>query len=165
MRKFARFTLSSALTALLVAGVVVSAQQAKPSGKKGSPVTTAKAVAEKGATSKKTASANPVSNDRQGGDNPMFEAPSSASEKIAPLDGASKDAARKTRGSMSNVQSNPLYKESGKEGTNPLYENSGSNLRTQNQAGKSEVAPGGSHPAEYKNGDDPITHKRPGRQN
>jgi hypothetical protein len=165
MRKFASITLSSALTAMLVAGVLVSAQQTRPSGKNGSPDTTAKATADKGPKSKEPVSVNPLFNDRQAGDNPMFEAPNSASEKSATLDAGSKDAAKKTRGTMSDAQSNPLYKETGNKGTNPLYERSGSSLRTQNAAGKTDIAPGGNHPADYKNGDDPITHKRPGKQN
>jgi hypothetical protein len=65
------------------------------------------------------------------------------------LDGGSKDA-----GKMSKAQSNPLYKDGGMEGTNPLYQ------------GKDKTAAppsgNGSKPAEYKDGEDGTTHARPG---
>jgi len=65
------------------------------------------------------------------------------------LDGGSKDA-----GKMSQAQSNPLYKDGGLQGTNPLYQGKD---RT-----AAPPASSGSKPAEYKDGEDGTTHSRPG---
>ena len=64
------------------------------------------------------------------------------------------DVDSKHKGNMSNVQSNPMYKDRGMQGTNPLYE------------GKDRTAAppssNGSQPAQYKDGEDGTTHTRPG---
>ena len=64
------------------------------------------------------------------------------------------DVDAKHKANMSNVQSNPMYKDRGMQGTNPLYE------------GKDRTAAppssNGSQPAQYKDGEDGTTHTRPG---
>lgn len=73
-----------------------------------------------------------------------------ATESLS-LDAGSKDAAK-----MSQAQSNPMYKDSGKEGTNPLYQ--GKDKTAAPPAGGN-----GSKPVvEYKDGEDGVSHTRPG---
>jgi len=62
------------------------------------------------------------------------------------------DADSKRAANMSSAQSNPLYKDPGTAGSNPLYQ------------GKDKVAApsnNGTKPAEYKDGEDGTTHTRP----
>ena len=67
------------------------------------------------------------------------------------LDAGSKDA-----GKMSQAQSNPLYKDSGMQGTNPLYQ--GKDRTAAPPSGGT-----GSKPVvEYKDGEDGVSHTRPG---
>lgn len=65
------------------------------------------------------------------------------------------DAGSKHAANMSSAQSNPLYKDGGMQGSNPLYENKDKN-RTGAPSGN------GSKPADYKDGEDGTTHTRPG---
>ena len=105
-------------------------------------------------------------------------------KSVVTLDAASKDAAKMTTGTTSNVKNNPLY-EGKKEGENPLYEKPGSSLKSQNASGsapqnvpadvkradrpekgkttKAAPTPGGSHKdvVEYKDGEDGTAHTRP----
>ncbi len=182
MRAFAGVNLSATLAVALLAGVAISAQLAKSPNKSGSADVAAKTNVDKAAKSKEPVLVNPPSADRQSGVNKTGKDSSTSSAKIAPLDGASKDAAKMANAKTNGTQSNPRYKESGSNGTNPLYEQDGSNLRDHdqtssgaatgsnnsrsgsNQTGKANIAPGGTHPVDYKNGDDPIAHKRPGKQ-
>jgi hypothetical protein len=66
------------------------------------------------------------------------------------LDAASKDAAK-----LSEAHSNPMYKDNGLQGTNPLYQGKD----------KMSAPPSGNGPkpvVEYKDGEDGTTHTRPG---
>jgi hypothetical protein len=102
---------------------------------------------------------------------------------VVALDGASKDAAKMTVGTMANVKNNPLYEQKS-EGTNPLYEKSYSNLKTADvsvPASPSELtqenarygnegrkatksrsgSAAGDHAVAYKDGEDGTSHTRP----
>lgn len=67
------------------------------------------------------------------------------------LDASSKDAAK-----LSQVNSNPLYKEGATQGTNPLFEGKDKNRTAAPNTNN------GSKPVEYKDGEDGTTHTRPG---
>ena len=68
-----------------------------------------------------------------------------------PVDGESKHA-----GQMSQAQSNPMYKGSGAEGTNPLYQG-------KDKSAAPPASGNGSKPVvEYKDGEDGVSHTRPG---
>jgi hypothetical protein len=86
---------------------------------------------------------------RVSGDPHEYLQPHTSAHEAVSLDGASKDP-----GKMSEAQSNPLYKDGGTKGSNPLYE------------GKDRTAAppssNGSKPADYKDGEDGIAHTRPG---
>lgn len=64
------------------------------------------------------------------------------------------DAGAKDAGKMSESQSNPLYKDGGAKGSNPLYEGEDRTAAPTTGAG--------TKPAEYKDGEDGTTHTRPG---
>jgi stringent starvation protein B len=85
---------------------------------------------------------------RVSGDPHEYLEPHTSAHEAVSLDGGSKDA-----GKMSEAQSNPLYKDGGSKGSNPLYE------------GKDRTAPPpsgtGLKPADYKDGEDGTTHTRP----
>jgi hypothetical protein len=66
------------------------------------------------------------------------------------LDAGSKDAAK-----LSQVQSNPMYKDSGLQGTNPLYQGKDKTAAPPSGNGSKPVV-------EYKDGEDGTTHTRPG---
>jgi hypothetical protein len=67
------------------------------------------------------------------------------------LDAASKDAAK-----LSQAQSNPMYKDGGSQGTNPLYQG-------KDRTAAPPSSGNGSKPVvEYKDGEDATTHTRPG---
>jgi hypothetical protein len=67
------------------------------------------------------------------------------------LDAASKDPAK-----LSQAQSNPMYKDGGSEGTNPLYQG-------KDRTAAPSSGGNGSRPVlEYKDGEDGTTHTRPG---
>jgi len=67
---------------------------------------------------------------------------------------ATDDAVSKDAGKLSDAQSNPMYKDSGLQGSNPLYQ------------GKDRTATppsnNGPKPADYKDGEDGTSHTRPG---
>ncbi|WP_109484927.1 hypothetical protein [Occallatibacter savannae] len=63
------------------------------------------------------------------------------------------DVDSKHAGNMSSAQSNPMYKDPGTAGSNPLYQGKD---KTAAPAGN------GTKPAEYKDGEDGTTHTRPG---
>jgi hypothetical protein len=86
---------------------------------------------------------------RVSGDPHEYVEPRNSAHATVSLDGDSKDPAR-----SSDVQLNPLYKDGGTKGSNPLYEGKD---RTAAPASNN-----GSKPAEYKDGEDGITHTRPG---
>ena len=66
------------------------------------------------------------------------------------LDAASKDAAK-----LSQVQSSPVYKDGGSQGTNPLYEG-------KDRTAAPPTSGNGTRPVlEYKDGEDGTTHTRP----
>jgi hypothetical protein len=67
------------------------------------------------------------------------------------LDAASKDPAK-----LSQAQSNPMYKDGGSEGTNPLYQ--GKDRTAAPSSGGNGCRP----VLEYKDGEDGTTHTRPG---
>jgi len=77
----------------------------------------------------------------------VVESSNSAHAAVS-LDAASKDAAK-----LEKTQSNPLYKDGGTKGSNPLYEGK---ERTAAPSGNN-----GSKPVEYKDGEDGTTHTRP----
>ena len=66
------------------------------------------------------------------------------------LDGASKDA-----GKVSQAQSNPMYKDGGLQGSNPMYQG-------KDRTAAPSSGGNGSKPAEYKDGEDGTTRARPG---
>lgn len=66
------------------------------------------------------------------------------------------DARSKHAGNMSQAQSNPMYKDSGTQGTNPLYEPKDKKTSAPPSSGN------GAQPVEYKDGEDGVSHTRPG---
>jgi len=99
------------------------------------------------AASEREASSGMATGKRVSGDPHEYLNERNSAHATESLDAASKDAAK-----MSTVQSNPLYKDGGSVGTNPLYKG---NDRTAAPSGS------GTKPVQYKDGEDGTTHTRP----
>jgi hypothetical protein len=191
MKSFTRIAWNIALTAMLLAGVLATAQQSKPNDTKSAAGSSAKA--------KSTVSLDAASKDAakltSGGsvqNNPAFQESNNQgsmpdhhgrAKSDVTLDATSKDAAK-----LSDAQSNPMYKEQKSEGTNPLYEKSDSTLKAQdpstagsqngtpgvndhyrpgnNKTSKASSTSNGNHKdvVEYKDGEDGTMHTRPASQ-
>jgi len=191
MKSFTRIAWSIALTAMLLAGGLVTAQQSKPKDSKN--------AAGPGAKAKSDISLDAASKDAakmtSGGstqNNPAFQESNNQgsmpdhhgrAKSDVTLDATSKDAAK-----MSDAQNNPMYKEQKSEGTNPLYEKSDSTVKAQdpsttgsqnrtagatehtrpgnNKTTKASSTSNGNHKdvVEYKDGEDGTMHTRPASQ-
>ncbi len=191
MKSFTRIAWCVALTAMLLAGVLATAQQSKPNDTKNAAGSGAKA---KSAVSLDAASKD-VAKMTSGGNvqnNPAFQESNNQgsmpdhhgkAKSDVTLDATSKDAAK-----MSDAQNNPMYKGPKSEGTNPLYEKSDSTLKAQdpattgsqngtavvndryrpgnNKNSKASSTSNGNHKdvVEYKDGEDGTMHTRPASQ-
>jgi len=191
MKSFTKVVWSIALTTMLLAGVLATAQQSEPNDTKN--------AARSGAKAKSDVSLDAASKDAakmtSGGtvqNNPAFQESSNAgsmpehagkAKSEVSLDATSKDAAK-----MSDAQNNPMYKEQKSEGTNPLYEKPDSTLKAQdpsttgsqngtdgatertrpgnNKTTKVSSTANGNHKdvVEYKDGEDGTMHTRPASQ-
>ena len=185
MKNFTRFMWSVALTAMLLAGVLASAQRGKAKDAKSSAGSAQPAGQNAAAVSgEKARSKSPLYEDKRSGTNPLYESQNGKAKSVLTLDAGSKDAAKMTSGSMGNVKNNPLYEQKS-EGTNPLYERPDSALKTQEgSASGPQNVPGvvdgqkqtadkknvkatspsiGNHKdvVEYKDGEDGTMHTRP----
>ena len=86
---------------------------------------------------------------RISGDPHEYVEESHSAHAAVSLDGDAKDPAK-----VSEEQSNPLYKDPGTNGANPLYES-----KDRTAAPPSSI---GARPVEYKDGEDGVSHTRPG---
>ena len=112
MKTFTRIIWSVALTAMLLAGVLATAQQDKAKNAK---------IA---SGSSQTSAQSPAASANKSGTN----LPSVAKAKSSvTLDATSKDAAKMQSGTMGKIKSDPLNEEGG-NGVNPLYEKPESSL-------------------------------------
>ena len=99
-------------------------------------------------TSARETGSGMASGKRVSGDPHEYLEPHTSAHEAVSLDGGSKDA-----GKMSEAQSNPLYKDGGAKGSNPLYEGKDRTIAPPSGTG--------SNPADYKDGEDGTTHTRP----